>query len=1185
LAEQVPARLNASFKLRSDGGIGPSISTLKPLQLMKNNLQRQLIMLSKRLMYAFLFQLILCTVLLANTGNAQRKTIEGVKISMNLQEQSLAQFFRQVESKTDFKFTYTDNLVDLNQAITVVKNNKSLYDVLVAVSMQTQLNFVQVNENIHVKTRKGNSEDKAVEVIQKADINVKGVVKDESGNPFPGVTVLVKGTTIGAATGLDGSYTLTAPEGAVLVFSFVGYMVQEIIVGNQSVIDVTLREDETSLEEVVVVGYGTVNRKDLTGSISSVGRKDIKDLAATRVDQALMGKIAGVQVLPVSGEPGAAPQIRIRGIGSISAGGGPLYVVDGFPMESIQTINPNDIESIDVLKDASATAIYGSRGSNGVIIINTKRGKAGQASISYDTYYGFQKISKTPVMQTGLEQAQHYFDGIRNKNIDEGNNVSIPVSQWKVPVPITLLQVLEGRPTTEPGATLNFSEHLDAVLRTAPQQQHQVTATGGNENVKYVVSGEYLNQDGIIINSNFKRYSARANIDAQLSKKLAVQLNFNPSYTDKNNVGGPDPDDIGSDGGRGSDVIYNALVIPQYYSLYNEDGSYFAFGDGLDAVVSTQNPLALANEVIRKQRGIGFLGNMNIQYSILDDLKFNVMLGTNLMSVKGMSFKPKLPAFNNAPAVGSDNASMMLNWISEYTLNYKKSFGNHNFTGLVGFTSQKETFESNFLTSNRYPNNLVPTLSAVSGLLTNGSSDISEWSMISYLSRVNYSYKDKYYLTGSLRTDGSSRFGSENKWGVFPSAAVAWRISDEEIFQRLTKLSELKFRASYGETGNNNIGDYDHYATINYVKYAFGGSAVGGYAPGRLANPFLTWETQKSFNTGLDVSFFDNRLAVTLDHFRSSNFNLLLNVNVPAATGFSNSLQNIGEVKNQGWEFVLRTVNSDSHFKWSTDFNISTYKNEVVKLGPAGDPIISGGNITMIGQPVGMFFGWLSDGVFMNKAELDKGPIFNPGARDASRVGDVRFVDVSGPEGKPDGIINSFDKTIMGSPYPDFFYGMTNNFSYKNFSLSISLQGSKGNEILALSRNQVANLRSRFRQLSTLNDYWKSEQEPGNGISPRPNDTPTGNFRGVYSQLFLDTGSYLRINNISLSYSLPEMLIKKIKLNSLRVYAIANNPFIFTDHIWFNPDVSRNRSALNPGNENFEYPLPKSILLGINIGF
>jgi hypothetical protein len=346
----------------------------------------------------------------------------------------------------------------------------------------------------------------------------------------------------------------------------------------------------------------------------------------------------------------------------------------------------------------------------------------------------------------------------------------------------------------------------------------------------------------------------------------------------------------------------------------------------------------------------------------------------------------------------------------------------------------------------------------------------------------------------------------------------------------------------------------------------------------------VTWETQKSVNAGLDAAFFNRRVMLTVDHFQSRNYDLLLNVNVPDVTGFSTALKNIGEVKNSGWEFVLGTVNLADKFQWSTDFNLSTYRNEVVKLGPEGDPIISGGNITMIGEPIGMFYGWLSDGIFMNQAELDRG-LFNPGARDASRVGDVRFIDVSGPDGKPDGVINSFDKTIMGSPYPDFYYGMTNNFSYKNISLTVGLQGSQGNEILALSRGQLANNRARFRQLSLLNNYWKSEQEPGDGKTPRPNDTPTGNFRGTYSQLWLDTGTYLRINNITLSYLFPEAVTQKLKLSSSRVYINATNPFLFTNHIGFNPDVSRNDNALTPGNENFEYPLAKSIIIGINVGF
>jgi len=1016
--------------------------------------------------------------------------------------------------------------------------------------------------------------------------NIKGKINNINGDPLSGATIVEKGTNNTTLTLEDGTFAIDVSKAdATLVVSYIGYETREYKINNQTNVTIALVQTNNNLNDVVVVGYGTAKRKDLTGSVSSIDADKIKNLAVTRVEQALVGKLAGVQVKAVSGEPGSAQQIRIRGIGSISAGVDPLYVVDGFPMSSIQTLNPNDIESIDVLKDASATAIYGSRGSNGVVIVNTKRGKTGKAIISFDTYVGIQKISKIPVYQTALEEAQHYFDGIRNRNIDEGNDVSGDPLKWKQAVPITVLQVLAGKPTTMPGTTLNFQDHVAEVLRTAPQQQYQLTAMGGNENMKYALSGEFLNQDGIIINTNFKRYSARANIDARLSKKLTVRMNLNPSFTDKTNIGGLSADDIGRDGSRGSDIVYNAIQIPLYYTLLNPDGSYFPFGDGLDAVVSTQNPLALAKEVMGKQKGFGFLGNINTEYQLFKDLKLNVLLGVNIMNIKGMRFKPRLAAFNNNPAIGTDNASLNVNWLTETTLNYTKSFNKHTVSGLAGYTTQKENFESNFLTSDRFPNNLVPTLSAVSGIITGGSSDTYQWSLLSYLGRINYNFNNKYYVTASVRTDGSSRFGSYKKYGLFRSAGLAWRVSDENFIKGLRFISDLKFRASYGETGNNNIGNYEQFATIAYEKYTLGGAAVGGYAPGRLSNPSLTWEKQNSFNGGIDLRLFNDRVAITVDHFQSRNYDLLLNVNVPAVIGFSTALKNIGEVKNTGWEFVISTVNIKSDFEWSTDFNLSTYKGEVVKLGPEGDPIINGGNITMIGQPVGMFFGWIADGIFKNQAELDKGPIFNPGARDRSRVGDVRFIDVSGPNGKPDGVINSFDKTIMGSPYPDFYYGMTNRFSYKSLSLSVSLNGTQGNDVLALERGQSTNNRARFRQLAIMNDYWKSEQEPGNGWAPRPNDTPTGNWRGEYSTLWLDHASYLRINNITLGYVLPAMITTKARINSARVYINATNPFLFTDYIGFNPDISRNNNALTPGNANYDYPLPKSIILGLNISF
>ncbi len=1014
---------------------------------------------------------------------------------------------------------------------------------------------------------------------------VKGIVTDINGGPLSGVSVIIKNTktnvTAGTSTDTSGIFTFSRvfPGGPYsFTFSNVGYQNQTLsgynIKGDVTLsLSIKMTSTAASLDQVVVIGYGTQKRKDLTGAVASVGGSAIKDLAVTRVDQALLGKVAGVQVKPVSGEPGASPQIRIRGIGSISAGAGPLYVVDGYPTSSIETLNPNDIESMDILKDASATAIYGSRGSNGVIIINTKRGKAGEPVVTFDTYYGLQKVSKTPKFMNALQQAQYFYDGVKNRNLDIGNDVSGPPNTWKLKVPQIIIDVIEGRNKTD-------IEPLDEVLRTAAQRQYQLSATGGTENVRYNLSGEYLDQEGLIISSGFKRYSLRANVDAKLSKKLSVRLNVNPTFINRSDV-----NSSGVTTGSGDfSIMGGATSVNPFYPIYNPDGSYFVY-DGLEAVGNFNNPVALASEVTAKQKRIGLLGNLNIEYAIFKELKFNVLLGGSLFSNKGMSFVPQLPALFNQPAFGTDNASQITNWLTEYTLNYNKIFGKHTLTGLGGFTAQKERGESNFLNSTNYPNNLVPTLSAVSGLISNGSSDIYEWSLVSYLGRINYNYNSKYYITASVRTDGSSRFGSNKKYGVFPSAALAWRISDEKFLQNVSFLNELKLRASYGETGNNNIGNYEHFSTINYYKYPLGEMPVGGFAPGRLANPSLTWEKQQSINAGVDASFFNKRLLLTVDHFKSKNTDLLLMVNIPDITGFSSSLRNIGEVNNTGWEFVLSTVNLQGRFEWTTDLNFSTYKNKVVKLGPEGDPIISGGNITMIGQPIGMFYGWLTDGIFKNQAELDKGPIFSPGTASRSRLGDIRFVDVSGPNGKPDGIINSLDKTIMGSPYPDFYYGMTNRFTYKNLNVNVSLQGSHGNQILSVTRRSTYATRSRFRNAASQVNYWKSETDPGDGVTPRPNDAPTGNIRGEYSQRWLDNGTYMRINNITLSYLLPERISKKMSLSSLRVYINATNPFIFTKNTGFNPDVSNGNNALTPGMDLNDYPLPKSILLGLNISF
>lgn len=1088
------------------------------------------------------------------------------KASISMENVTIKQVLFELNKQTKLDFVYLADELDDQRKITIHHTDAPVMDILNTCFKGQDITF-RVEKSMVIIQKK--RQPVLTEIRQQT---IQGMVTDESGVPLSGASVSVKGSpTISTATDNDGNFTLTVPETAVLVVTYVGFLPKEQAVNDQTNLTIVLEEDTSELEEVVVVGYGTVSRKDLTGSVSSVAAADIQDLGVSRLDQALLGKVPGVQVMPVSGAPGASPQIRVRGVGSISAGSQPLYVVDGFPTDNIQTLNPNDIESMDILKDASATAIYGSRGANGVIIVNTKRGKQGRSTIGFDALYGLQQVSKLPTFMDVQQQAQYYYDGVKNRNLDNNADVSGDPATWTYRVPQTVLDVLNGTNTTNVDA-------MDYILRTAPQQQFQLSANGGTDQVRYAISGEYLDQDGIVVNSNFKRYSFRSNLDAKLNDRLNVQLNLNGAFTDENRV-----TESGWGGGANESIISQATSAQYYYPVLNPDGSYFVYRD-LDASTNLFNPLALANERMNKAMMGKFLGNVNATYKFTDYLNVKVMAGATYSNLKNTTFVPQLPVFLNSPPNGQDNTAQSLNWITETTVNYSQTFGDHQLTGLVGFSSQKERIQDNFLESNNFPNNLVPYLSAVSGILTDGGAGINDWSLVSYLARVNYNYLGKYLLTASVRTDGSSRFGANSKYGVFPSAALAWRISQEGFLQDVEAINDWKLRVSFGQTGNNNIGNYEHYANVLYYRYNFGGGAVGGYAPARLANPNLTWEKQRSINVGMDASLLNNRISLTADYFTSRNTDLLLNVNVPAITGFNTSLMNIGEVKNSGVEVVVSTRNIEREFTWSTNLNFSTYRNEVLRLGPTGDPIISARHITQVGQPIGMFYGLLTDGVFRNQAELDAGPIYNPGAPDRSRVGDQRFVDISGPNGVPDGVINSFDYTIIGSPYPDFFYGMTNNFGYKDFSLSVNLQGVYGNQITSTANDIRLTTRSRSKTLDTQLDYWQSEQNPGDGQTPRPNDAPTGGVRTV-STRYLDSGSYLRINNITLAYQLPTTVIEKWRMGSLRVYFSANNPFIFTKNTSFNPDVSTGTNALTPGIDYNNYPLPKSFILGLNARF
>ena len=1089
------------------------------------------------------------------------------KLSLSFSETELVKVLDKIESESDFFFLYNEKLLDTERKVSIDAKDQLVSVILDKLFTGTDVQYTIIDRKIIL------APGYLTETLQQKQIT--GTVKGKDGSPLPGVNIVITGTTMGVISDISGKFRIDVPQEAKnLTFSFIGMVSQVINIGTLSQIDVTMAESAIGLDEVVVVGYGTVKRKDLTGAVSSVNSETLKEFSVARADMALVGKVAGVQITQSSGGPGDAPLIRIRGIGSISAGASPLYVIDGVPGGSIESVVPADIETVDVLKDASASAIYGSRGANGVIIINTKRGKAGATRISFDTHYGLQQVSRRPEYLNAKQQAEYAYYSQRNSNLKNKNDVSGDPTTWKIPVPQPFMDVINDLNTTD-------NDLLDYIFRTAPEQEYQLNVSGGSEKFKYSISTDYLNQEGIIINSDFKRYSVRANFDVNVSKKLDISINLNPSYTTKNIV-----PSAGTGAGQGEQTTAQAVAWISSFPAYNPDGSYYIIDQAVSMTV--WHPVAVAKEITNKQRTSMTYGNATITYRILDDLKLRILGGVSIDNSEHLKFTPQIPAFINNVATGLEENDHGINWISENTLDYNKTFGKHSVSALVGFTAQKDWGLSSSLTSTKYPNNLVPTLNAVSGILTGGRSSVSEWSILSYLGRINYSFNNKYYVTASYRTDGSSRFGTNNKWGVFPSAALAWRISEEALLKDVSLISDIKLRASYGRTGNNNIGDYRHLATIIYNRYPFGGVQNGGYAQAEIANPNLTWETQSQYDFGIDISLLDQRLSFTLDYFHSINSDLLLNVNVPSTTGFNSTMRNTGKVKNEGWEFTTSTLNTKGKFKWTTDFNISTYKNEVLQLGPTGDPIYVGANVTQIGQPIGMFYGWISDGIFLNQEELDKGPIYGGSTSNASQMGDVRWKDISGPGGAPDGLIDTYDRTIMGSPYPDFYYSMTNHFAFMNFSLNISLQGSYGNDIFSEARVGAANGRgTRVRMMSFMANYWKSPEEPGDGQknSFRPNDSATGNNRGAYNDRYLDTGTFLRVNNITLGYLLPSQIASKLMLRSCRIYVSSSNPITISKNTSFNPEVSARDSNLQPGNDLNDFPIPKSIMVGVNVEF
>jgi len=1044
-------------------------------------------------------------------------------------------------------------------------------------------------------------------------VTIKGSVRSEGGDPLPGVSVMVKqhngSDKMNTTTDDKGLFRLQGMKSGVVydfTFSFIGYENSllngfQVKDGNGNLLLIRMKEASKGLNELVVVGYGTRSKKELTGSVSSLRSSDLKQQAITSFDQALAGKMAGIQVMQTNGAPGGNVSIRVRGIGSISAGNNPLFVIDGVPITNdtrsaspgvnnyqqpfnpLASINVNDIASIDVLKDAASAAIYGSRGSNGVVLIRTKKGQAGKMSVSYDGSYGVQTVNKHVDVLNAYDYAQLVYEGHNNAYLDAvptgkpTDPNSVRPNNPSTRIPPQILPYLEGKPG------LTNTDWQKEIFRQAPMQSHTVSVSGGNESLSYYFSANYFNQDGIVINNNYKRYSSRFRVDGS-NDKFRFGVNMTPSYTDNHVVNAEGPWFAPNSG-----VIALALGYAPIFPVHNPDGT---FADSVNVwgygQTNQLNPVAVASLVKDRIKNFRLTANAYMEYEFIPNLKYRISAGTDLNSFRRDYYRPSnLPLSSGtlpSVATGFSNTDMYTNWLTEHTLTYNKTFGRHKLDVLTGFTVQKENQEHNTLTANNFPTDIVTTLNA--GQVNAGGSSLEQWSLNSWLGRAQYSYADKYFLTASVRRDGSSRFGINRKWASFPAVSGAWQVSNEPFFKTIKQISSLKIRSSYGLTGNFQIPNYGSLAQMSNANsnYILGNQAlVNGVSITSPANPDLTWESMASFDVGLELGLFNEILNLTVDYYNAKTTRLLLNLPVPGASGFSTYLQNIGAVNNKGIEISL-SYNKKLGKDWQLEgnANIAFNNNKVTKLGPSGAPIIATGGtgntyfITKIGETIGSYYLYQTDGIYKDQHDLDvSAKTSNP-----TRVGDLKFKDING-----DGKIDANDRTIAGSFQPKYIFGFSNTLRYKNLDLSVSVQGSQGNKILNLFRRYIANVEGNFNNLSEVKDHYVSPENPGNGLVNRANRLATGG-NGITSSWHVEDGSYIRIRNIALGYNFRPALLSKAGISSARIYGAVQNPFTFSKYSLFNPEISnRTENALTAGEDYGSYPLARTYMIGLNVTF
>lgn len=970
-------------------------------------------------------------------------------------------------------------------------------------------------------------------------ITVQGVVKDQTGETVIGASVMEKGTTNGTITGIDGDFSLNMSPNGTLVVSFVGYKTQEVQVKGQKQLQVVLSEDAEMLDEVVVIGYGTMKKSDLTGAVSSIGNKDIKDSPVSNLGQAIQGKISGVQIVD-AGKPGDNVSIKIRGLGSIN-NCDPLVVIDGVPTDlGLSSLNMADVERLDVLKDASATAIYGSRGANGVVMITTKRGTEGKGKLAVSANYSFQNATNVP----SLLNAAQYAELSNDMMVNSGRN---PNPEWANP--------------SELGAGTDW---MDELLRTGVMQNYTVSYSGGNEKSHYYVSGGFLDQSGIVKSVNYRRFTFQSNSDAQVLKWLKCSNNITFSADTKKS---------------GSYNIGDALKALPIYPVKNEDGSWSGPDGNSEWYGSTRNPIGPTELNKSQTDGYNFLANLTAELTFTKWLKFKSTFGYDAKFWFIDNFTPK---YNWKPTpteetsrYKSDNKSFTYLWDNYFLFDH--TFAEKHRVGLMaGMSAQWNTNDYLNAQKNVFMFDNVHEMDNGEEMYAIGGNE-TEWALLSYMARVNYSYEDRYLLTATIRRDGSSRFGKKHRWGTFPSVSVAWRASQEKWFPKNDYINDLKVRAGYGVTGSQaSVGNYSYLASYNTSVYPFGISSGNQTAlvSSTLANPYIHWEEVAQTNIGFDASLFNSRVMFSFDAYLKETRDMLVKASIPITSGFEDTTTtytNAGKVRNQGIEMSLHTINLTGELGWETNLTATYNKNKIKDLNsdvPYYINQINNSYVTMLAKdyPINVFYGYVTDGIFQNQSEVNTHAV-QPGAE----PGDIRFRDLNN-----DGVINDSDRTVIGNPNPSWLFSMNNSLSYKGFELSVFLQGIAGNKIYNANNIDNTGMAAAYNQTTDVLKRWQGEGT-SNSMPRAVFGDPNQNTR--VSDRFVENGSYLRLKNITLSYTFPKQWLQKTQIENARLSLSCENVATITGYSGFDPEVGIN------GIDQNRYPISRTFSLGLNFNF